>query len=68
MSDENTGNKEDVLVVVSKVKAYIKEKASLSTSDKVSSILTSKVKELCDRAIQNATNDKRKTVLDRDFE
>lgn len=67
MSDTQTGEKEEVLVVVSKVKTYIKQKSGLSTSDKVATVLTGKVKEICDQAIQNAMNDKRKTVLDRDF-
>lgn len=58
--------KNAVLVVTSKVKAYIKE-AGLSTSATAIDAISSKVKELCDQAIENAKNDKRKTVMDRDF-
>lgn len=59
--------KADVLVVASKVKAYIKNKAGLNTSDKIMEILSGKVRELCDAAIVSAQNDGRKTVMDRDF-
>ncbi len=59
---------EDVLVVASKVKSYIKERADYNTSDRVMDILTAKVKILCDDAIDKAREEGRKTVLDRDFE
>ncbi len=64
MSDNE---KEVVLVVMSKVKAYIKDKAGLMTSSAVADALTVKVKDLCDKAIASAQADKRKTVMDRDF-
>ncbi len=65
----DTGNeKSEVLVVSSKVKNYIKEKSGLNSSSAIMDVLTSKVKELCDRAIENAVNDKRKTVKDKDFQ
>ena len=57
----------EVLVVASKVKAYIKKKAGMSTSASVMEALTSKVEELCNQAIENAQGDRRKTVMDRDF-
>ncbi len=59
--------KAEVLVVASKVKAYIKNKAGLNTSDKIMEILSGKVRELCDAAVTSAQNDGRKTVMDRDF-
>lgn len=58
---------EDVLVVASKVKNYIKDRADFNTSDKVMDILTAKIKILCDDAIDKAREEGRKTVLDRDF-
>lgn len=57
----------DILVVVSKVKSYIKDKAGMNTSGAVAGVLSDLVKKLCDQAIENARNDKRKTVKDRDF-
>ncbi len=58
---------EDVLVVASKVKSYIKDRADMNTSDRVMEILTAKIKILCDDAIDKAREEGRKTVLDRDF-
>ena len=60
------GDKE-ILVVVSKVKSYIREKAGINTSGAVAGVLSDLVRGLCDKAIENAQNDKRKTVKDRDF-
>lgn len=59
---------DQVLVVSSKVKKMIKEEAGLSTSSQVMDQLTFRVETICKKAINNAQNDKRKTVLDRDFE
>ncbi|MBN1700154.1 MAG: hypothetical protein JW881_21765 [Spirochaetales bacterium] len=59
-------NKE-VLVVTSKVKAYIKKKGGFNTSASAIEALSDKVREICDQAIQNAKDDKRKTVKDRDI-
>jgi histone H3/H4 len=57
----------DVLVVVSKVKDYIKAKADMNTSDSVKDLLSEKVRQLCDDAIDKARSEGRKTVMDRDF-
>ena len=57
----------EVMVIASKVKAYIKA-SGLNTSAAVMSVLTDKVRALCDEAISSARNDGRKTVLDRDFQ
>lgn len=57
-----------VLVVASKVKAYIKEKSGgMNTSASVIEALTRLIEKECDKAIANAQDDKRKTVMDRDF-
>lgn len=57
----------ETLVVVSKVKKYIKEKSDMSTSSAVMDALTRIVMHECDKAIENAQKQKRKTVMDRDF-
>ena len=56
----------EVLIVVSKLKAYIKARSGMNTSDSVMDVLSQKVRTLCDEAIRNAARDGRKTVLDRD--
>jgi hypothetical protein len=56
----------EVLIVVSKLKAYIKTKSGMNTSDGIVPVLSDLVRELCDRAIESARSDGRKTVLDRD--
>ncbi len=56
-----------VLVVVSKVKAFIRGQSGFNTSDAVMSVLTKKVIQMVDRAIGNAKSNGRKVILDRDF-
>lgn len=58
----------EILVVVSKVKAYVKNKAGMSTSASVTEALSDKIRQFLDEAIQNAERDKRKTVMDRDIQ
>jgi len=57
----------DILVVVSKVKAHIKNKSQMNTSASAMPALTRVIEEACDRAIENARRENRKTVMDRDF-
>ena len=57
----------EVLVVASKVKTYIKDQGDMKTSASVLSALSDKIRAMCDGAIESARNDGRKTVLDRDF-
>jgi histone H3/H4 len=66
MTDTSDSNKE-VLVVVSKLKNYIKNTAGLNTSGEVPSVLTKAVEILCQEAIESAKKDGRKTVMERDF-
>lgn len=61
-----SGAKKEVLAVMSKVKSYIKSKG-FNTAGSVGDVLTNKIKEMCDKAMENTKNDKRKTVMDRDF-
>ena len=59
---------DETLIVVSKLKNYIKLQSEMNTSGNVTDKLSSIVRRLCDRAIANAKRDGRKTVMDRDFE
>jgi hypothetical protein len=65
MSNEE-GAKE-VLVVISKVKAYIRGKSSMNTSDAVTEALSDLVRATCDQAIEKAKAEGRKTVMARDI-
>jgi hypothetical protein len=58
----------DVLVVVSKLKAYVKARSGMKTSDTAMPVLSDRLRALCDQAIERAAAAGRKTVLDRDFE
>jgi histone H3/H4 len=61
-------NDDEVLVVVSKLKAYIREQSQMNTSADVMDILSQKLRRLCDQAIVHARSEGRKTVMARDFE
>lgn len=58
----------DVLVVVSKLKAYVRARSGMNTSDSVTDVLSDRLRALCDQAIEHARAMGRKTVLDRDFD
>jgi len=58
----------DTLVVVSKVKTFVKNKSQMNTSASAMPALTKVVEDACERAIENARRDGRKTIMDRDFE
>ncbi|MGM0440380.1 MAG: hypothetical protein ACQEP8_04625 [Chlamydiota bacterium] len=55
------------LIVTSKVKKYIKEKGDMNFSAKAAEALSECVAYHCDKAIEKAKKDRRKTVMDRDF-
>lgn len=57
----------EVLIVVSKLKNYIREKSGMNTASNVAPALSDAIRRLCDRAIENAKTDGRKTVMDRDI-
>ena len=67
MSDSNDVSNE-VLIVVSKVKKYIKAKSGMNTSDGIVEPLTAQVRAACDEAIRRAGQGGRRTVMARDFE
>jgi histone H3/H4 len=56
----------EILIVVSKLKKYIKDRSGMNTSDAVAEVLSDHVRAICDEAIRTAARDERKTVLDRD--
>jgi len=58
---------EDILIVASKLKNYIKAKSGYNTSQNVMPKLSEIVRGICDEAIKEAANEGRKTVMDRDF-
>jgi hypothetical protein len=57
----------DILIVVSKLKKYIKARSGFSTSDNAMSRLSDHVRWVADQAIRSAGEADRKTVLDRDI-
>ena len=58
----------EILIVSSKLKAYVRGRSGFHTSDQVMDSLSDAVRALCDRAIDKAREEGRRTVLDRDFE
>ena len=64
-SSEDSG--QEVLVVVSKLKNYIRATSGMNTSGGVAATLSTLVKALCKQAVENAKKDGRKTVMERDF-
>lgn len=66
MASQDEGGK-DILVVVSKLKAYIRAKSGMNTAANVAPKLTKILQKLCDEAIERANSDHRKTVMERDF-
>lgn len=58
----------DVLIVSSKLKAYVRARSGMNTSDAALEPLSDAVRRLCDAAIAKARRAERKTVLARDFD
>jgi hypothetical protein len=56
----------EVMVVVSKMKKYIRDRSGMNCSDAVAEMLSDHVRALCDDAIRTAATNGRKTVLERD--
>jgi hypothetical protein len=57
----------EVLVVVSKMKQYIRETSEFNTSEDVNQVLSNMIRIACDRAIEKAKSQGRKTVMAKDF-
>lgn len=57
----------EVLVVVSKMKQYIKDVSEMNTSEDVNQVISHMIRIQLDRAIEQARREGRKTVMARDF-
>jgi len=57
----------DILIVASKLKEYIRSSSGMNTSANVIERLSDLVRMHCDKAIEHAKSEGRKTVMDRDF-
>lgn len=66
-TQQNSNYPKDILIVASKLKAYVKERYDMNTSAGVMDKLSDLVRELADQAVSNAKNEGRKTLMDRDF-
>ena len=58
---------DEILIVASKLKAYVKARSGMNTSDAVMSTLSARVRALCDGAIREARRAERQTIMGRDF-
>jgi hypothetical protein len=56
----------DILIVVSKLKKYIKDRSGMNCGDAVAEVISDHVRALCDESIRAAGRDERRTVLERD--
>jgi histone H3/H4 len=56
----------EILIVVSRLKEYIRAQSGFNTAESVAGALSEHVRDLCDRAIAQARSDERRTVMDRD--
>lgn len=59
---------QEVLVVVSKMKQYIRDISEMNTAEEVNRVLSDLIRTECEKAITRARADGRKTVMARDFE
>ncbi|MBC7754071.1 MAG: hypothetical protein H7Z71_07520 [Moraxellaceae bacterium] len=57
----------EVLVVVSKMKQYIRETSEFNTSEDVNQVISNMIRIACDRAVERAKAQGRKTVMAKDF-
>lgn len=58
---------DEILVVVSKLKKYIRDQSGMNTSDGAMGPISDHLRTLCRDAIRHANEEGRKTVMDRDF-
>ena len=57
----------EVLIVVSKLKNYVRAKSGMNTAGNVAPKVSDIIRNLCDEAVERARADGRKTLMDRDF-
>jgi hypothetical protein len=58
----------EVLVIASRLKEYISETSGMNTSASVMDVLSNHLRVVCERGLENARADGRKTLMDRDFD
>ncbi len=58
----------EILVIASRLKEYVSAKSDMNTSANVMEVLSDYMRVLCDRAIDHARSEGRKTLMDRDFD
>lgn len=63
----NTDGDKEVLVVVSKLKKYVRSSAGMNTASNFAPALSGIICKAVDQAIENAKSAGRKTVMDRDL-
>ena len=63
----SAASKNEVLIIMSKLKNYVRQHSGLNTSAGVAEALSNVVRQQCDRAIAKAKEAGRKTLMDRDF-
>ncbi len=68
LSRANSEQENEILIVASKLKQYIKDKHDMNTAANVMEILSKHVRRLTDIATEKARSEGRKTLMDRDFE
>ncbi len=66
-SGQARSGSDEVLIIASRLKEYVRSRSGFNTSDKVLEPLSEIVRRVCDEAIRNATREGRRTVLDRDL-
>ncbi len=69
-SASTTGRREapqEILIIASRLKNYIKARSGMNTSDGVLEPLSDILREICDEAIDEARRKERRTVLERDI-
>jgi hypothetical protein len=64
---EHESDSDEILVVVSKLKKYVRDQSGMNTSDGAMTVISNHVRALARQAIRHAAEDGRKTVMDRDF-
>jgi len=60
------GDDAEILVVASRLKAYVRGVSGYNTSEGVLPVLSAALRKICDESIQNARRAERLTVMDRD--
>lgn len=67
MEKTTSSSSDEILVVASKLKAYIRDRSGMNTSKDTLEALSDMIRNAADSAIDKARTDGRKTVMARDF-